>query len=152
MTGNLSFTGVLNLRIYEALELDQVPKVRSSVITSIKVSSIDPYLQVNIDDENLYQTQKQVNTFSPEWNEVFQTNLKDAKKVSFTVFHDSIVGGGSFVSNSEIPLQEIIDEGQSDLWVSVLFLLLTILQQFKFKMCLSILICYFLLFVYLSRS
>ena len=121
MTGSLCFTGILNLRIYEALELDQVPQVRSSVITSIKVSSIDPYLQVNVDDENLYQTQKQSNTFSPEWNEDFQTNLKEAKKISFTVFHDSIVGGGSFVSNSEIPLQEIIDEGQSDLWVRTFY-------------------------------
>ena len=123
MTGSLCFTGLLNLRIYEALELDQVPQVRSSVITSIKVSSIDPYLQVNVDDENLYQTQKQSNTFCPEWNEDFQTNLKEAKKISFTVFHDSIVGGGSFVSNSEIPLQEIIDEGQSDLWVRIFFCL-----------------------------
>ena len=116
MNGSLSFTGVMKLRIYEALGLEET-KVRSSVITSLGVTSIDPYLQVNVDDENIYQTQKQINTFSPEWKEDFQTNLKDAKVINFTVFHTSIVGGGAFVSNSAIPLQEIIDEGQSDLWV-----------------------------------
>jgi len=107
MTGSLCFTGVMKLRILEAMGLDKI-KVRSNVITTFGLSSIDPYLQVNVDDENIYQTQKQVNTFSPAWDEKFNADLKEAKVISFTVFHDSIVGGGSFVANSAIPLQEIV--------------------------------------------
>ena len=120
MTGSVvCFTGAMKLRILEAMGLEET-KVRSNLITTLDLSSIDPYLQVNVDDENIYKTNKKLNTFSPEWDEDFSTNLKEAKVISFTVFHDSIVGGGAFVSNSAIPLQEIIEEGQPDLWVSQL--------------------------------
>lgn len=118
MTGALCFTGAMKLRILEAMELEK-NKIRSNVITTFDLSSIDPYLQVNVDDENIYQTQKQLNSFSPAWHEELNTDLKEAKMISFTVFHGSIVGGGSFVANSTIPLQLIIDEGQSDLWVCI---------------------------------
>ena len=125
MTGSVSFTGTIKLRILEAMGLEET-KVRSNVITTLGLSSIDPYLQVNVDDENIYQTSKKLSTFSPAWNEDYTTSLKDAKMISFTVFHGSIVGGGAFVSNSAIPLQEIMEEGQPDLWVRIFTLEFTL--------------------------
>ena len=111
------FTGVMTLRVLEAMGLEEA-NVRSQVVTTFSVSSIDPYLQVNIDDENVAKTTKKFNTFSPVWEEDFSIgNLNNAKTLSFTVFHSSKVGEDSFVANSSVPLQAIIEEGQPDLWV-----------------------------------
>ena len=111
------FTGAMTLRVLEAMGLEEA-NVRSQVVTTLSVSLIDPYLQVNIDDENVAKTTKKFNTFSPVWEEDFSiSNLHNAKTLSFTAFHSSKVGQDSFVANSSVPLQAIIEEGQPDLWV-----------------------------------
>ena len=109
------FSGVMKLRAIEALELE-VKHVRLQFGTG-KLTSIDPFLQVNIDDENVARTAAKSRTFSPFWNEDFTATLHNAKLLNMTVFHSAVVGPDSFVANISVPLQEIIEEGQPDLWV-----------------------------------
>lgn len=110
----------MKLRILEAMGLEET-NVRSQVVTTLNVSSIDPYLQVNVDEENIAKTSKKINTFSPAWEEDFKSDLHQAKMLSLTIFHSSKVGEDSFVANSTVPLEEIIAEGQQDLWVCMSF-------------------------------
>lgn len=105
----------MKLRAIEALELE-VKHVRLQFGTG-KLTSIDPFLQVNIDDENVARTAAKSRTFSPFWNEDFTATLHNAKLLNMTVFHSAVVGPDSFVANISVPLQEIIEEGQPDLWV-----------------------------------
>ena len=122
----------MKLRILEAMGLEET-NVRSQVLTTQNVSSIDPYLQVNVDEENIAKTSKKINTFSPVWSEDFSTNLHQAKFLSLTIFHSSKIGEDSFVANSTVPLQEIIEEGQPDVWVSYLFSTLKIFSYYMYN-------------------
>ena len=111
------FSGVMKLRVIEALELD-AKHVRSQFGAG-KLTVIDPFLQVNVDDENIARTAAKAKTFSPFWNEEFTATLHNAKNLNLTVFHSAVVGPDPFVANISVPLQEIIrhQEGQPDLWV-----------------------------------
>eukprot|EP00112_Aurelia_sp_Birch-Aquarium-sp1_P011542 Seg2425.4 transcript_id=Seg2425.4/GoldUCD/mRNA.D3Y31 product="Protein kinase C epsilon type" protein_id=Seg2425.4/GoldUCD/D3Y31 len=111
------FSGVMKLRVIEALELD-VKHVRSQFGAG-KITVIDPFLQVNVDDENIARTAAKAKTFSPFWNEEFTATLHNAKSLNLTVFHSAVVGPDPFVANISVPLQEIIrhQEGQPDLWI-----------------------------------
>lgn len=112
------FSGVMKLRVIEALELE-LKHVRSQFGTG-RLNSIDPFLQVNVDDENIARTAAKSRTLSPFWNEEFTATLHNAKCLNLTVFHSAVVGPDPFVANISVPLQEIIrrQEGQPDLWVS----------------------------------
>ena len=116
------FTGFMKIRILEALDLNKT-NVKSQIVTSMKVSSLDPYLQAYVDDQVIAKTSKRISTYSPIWEEDFSIDLHKAKILSLTVFHSSKVGADSFVANSSLPIQEIIDEGQSDLWVGTCVIL-----------------------------
>jgi len=111
------FSGVMKLRVIEALELD-LKHIRSQFGTG-RLTSIDPYLQVNIDDENIARTAAKSKTLSPFWNEEFTATLHNAKSLNLTVFHSAVVGPNQFVANISVPLQDIIrhQEGQPDLWI-----------------------------------
>lgn len=117
MTGSTGFTGVMKLKVLEASELEET-NVRSQLVTTLNVSSIDPYLQVNIDDAKVVKTTSKRGTCSPVWQEDFTANLVDAHVMSLTIFHSSILGEDPFVANSSVPLKEIIEGEQPDLWVS----------------------------------
>ena len=109
------FSGIVKLRVLEAIEL-QAANVRSQFNVGY-LTSIDPFLQVNVDDENVARTCPKTKTFSPQWNEDFSLKVHNAKIVSATVFHNATVGPNPFVATVNVPLQEIIEEGQPDLWV-----------------------------------
>eukprot|EP00794_Sanderia_malayensis_P020248 gene20248-22231_t len=109
------FSGVMKLRVIEALELES-GHVRLPFGTG-KLTTIDPCLQVNIDDENIAKTVAKSRTFSPFWNEEFTATLHNARNLNMTVFHNAVVGPDLFVANINVPLQEIIEEGQPDLWI-----------------------------------
>ncbi|XP_047133697.1 protein kinase C isoform X2 [Hydra vulgaris] len=112
------FTGFMKIRILEALDLNKT-NVKSQFVTSMKVSSLDPYLQAYVDDQVIAKTSKKTATYCPVWEEDFSIDLHKAKMLSLTVFHSSIVGSDSFVANSSVLIQDIIDEGQSDLWIQL---------------------------------
>ena len=118
MTGSTGFTGVMKLKVLEASGLEET-NVRSQLVTTLNVSSIDPYLQVNVDDKKVAKTSNKKDTFSPVWQEDFISNLIDAQLMSLTIFHSSILGEDPFVANSTVLFKDIIDEGQPDLWVSI---------------------------------
>ncbi len=110
------FTGVMKLSVLEADGLEET-SVRS--VTHNKVNSIDPYLQVNVDDKKLLKTKEKKDTFSPKWDEIFSHNLVNAHVMSLTLFHSALLGEDPFVANSSIHFQDILDEKQQDLWIKL---------------------------------
>lgn len=69
-------------------------------------------------------------TFDPVWNEVFIHEVRNAKNLGLTVFHDAAIPPDDFVANCTIPFEDMVhrDEDHQDFWVSFFFFVSTTLQ------------------------
>lgn len=59
-------------------------------------------------------------TFDPVWNEVFIHEVRNAKNLGLTVFHDAAIPPDDFVANCTIPFEDMVhkEEDHQDFWVS----------------------------------
>ena len=109
------FTGVVKLKIIEAMDLEQVA-VRSQVVTSM-LTNIEPYIRISVDDEVVAKTTTKAKGAPMIWNEDFSESLQNAKSMTIMIFHSTYVGEGTFVAEQKLSLSDIMDEEQPDLWV-----------------------------------
>lgn len=111
----VGFTGALKLKILEATDL----KPTNLGHYGTKLTVIDPYLSVNVDDILVAQTASKAKTPCPVWNEEFETDIENGQNLGITVFHNSIVPPDPFVANITVAIEDIIGAGRSnsDFWV-----------------------------------
>lgn len=113
------FTGTIKVEVCEASGLKATDKQRK--FWQDEPPILDPYVQVDVDENCLDRSSTKPKTFDPVWNECFIHEVEDAQVLGFTVFHNAALQPDDFVANCSVPLQdiqEIGDNESSEMWVS----------------------------------
>lgn len=109
------FNGSMTLKICEAHDLKPTDcSTRHQIAKGALL--IDPYISVDVDDNEVARTTTKTKTLTPVWNENFVTEVHNGRTIGLTVFHDAAIPPDDFVANCSIPFEEI-KEKTNDLWV-----------------------------------
>ncbi|CAI9740941.1 calcium-independent protein kinase C-like [Octopus vulgaris] len=98
------FSGSLKLMVLEAKDLRPTDFATRHQMN--KLTQIDPYISIDIDDVLIARTQSKSKTNRPVWNENFQTEVHNGQIIGLTVFHDAAIPPDEFVANCFLPLEE----------------------------------------------
>ncbi|XP_017767654.1 PREDICTED: protein kinase C [Eufriesea mexicana] len=112
------FTGTVKIKICEAVGLRATDKQRKFWQDE---PILDPYVQLDVDENHLDRSSTKPKTFDPVWNECFTHEVQDAVMLGLTVFHDAALPPDYFVANCSIPFEELVsrDDKTADLWVDL---------------------------------
>lgn len=112
------FTGTVKIEICQAVGLRATDKQRKFWQDE---PILDPYVQLDIDENHLDRSSTKLKTFDPVWNECFIHEVQDAVMLGFTVFHDAALPPDYFVANCSIPFEELVSRNDkpADLWVGL---------------------------------
>lgn len=114
----VGFTGSVKLKVIGATDLKPPDLAKRRTFGGL--TSMDPYVSVNVDDVHIAQTTSKQKTSTPVWNEEFESEIENGETLGITVFHNAIMPPDPFVANSSVPLSEIMNSGVkgiSDIWV-----------------------------------
>lgn len=111
------FTGTIKIEICEAVGLRATDKQRKFWQDE---PILDPYVQLDVDENHLDRSSTKPKTFDPVWNESFTYEVQDAVMLGLTVFHDAALPPDYFVANCSIPFEELVNRNgkTTDFWVS----------------------------------
>lgn len=112
------FTGTVKIEICEAVGLRATDKQRKFWQDE---PILDPYVQLDVDENHLDRSSTKPKTFDPVWNECFTHEVQDAVMLGLTVFHDAALPPDYFVANCSIPFEELVSRNDktADLWVDL---------------------------------
>ncbi|XP_067206028.1 protein kinase C isoform X3 [Linepithema humile] len=112
------FTGTVKIEICEAVGLRATDKQRKFWQDE---PMLDPYVQLDVDENHLDRSSTKPKTFDPVWNESFTIEVQNAAMLGITVFHDAALPPDYFVANCTIPFEELInrDGKTTDFWVDL---------------------------------
>jgi Ca2+-dependent lipid-binding protein len=114
----VGFSGTLKLEISEASDL----KPTSLHHHGVKLTNIDPYVSIYVDEIFLAQTQAKGKTSTPHWEEAFEKFIDYGEILGLTVFHKAILPPDPFVANVTVPFEQLMNETPTDyLWVSEIY-------------------------------
>ncbi|XP_015439794.1 PREDICTED: protein kinase C isoform X2 [Dufourea novaeangliae] len=99
------FTGTVKIEICEAVGLRATDKQRKFWQDE---PILDPYVQLDVDENHLDRSSTKPKTFDPVWNESFTHKVQDAVMLGLTVFHDAAIPPDYFVANCSIPFEELV--------------------------------------------
>ncbi|CAB4038640.1 calcium-independent kinase C-like, partial [Paramuricea clavata] len=112
----VGFSGTLKLEISEASDL----KPTSLHHHGVKLTNIDPYVSIYVDEIFLAQTQAKGKTSTPRWEEAFEKFIDYGEILGLTVFHKAILPPDPFVANVTVPFEQLMNETQTDyLWIKL---------------------------------
>ncbi|CAH3111575.1 unnamed protein product [Porites lobata] len=114
----VGFTGSVKLKVIGATDLKPPDLAKRRTFGGL--TSMDPYVSVNVDDVHIAQTTSKQKTSTPVWNEEFESEIENGETLGITVFHNAIMPPDPFVANSSVPLSEIMNSGVkgiSDIWI-----------------------------------
>ena len=115
------FTGVLKLKLVEALDLR--PTDYSTRHATGLPKTLDPYVSVDVDENHVYRSSTKSKTFRPSWNETLTQSVADAENLTLTVFHDASIPPDDFIANCNVSFEELLNgiknEGRNDIWVDL---------------------------------
>ncbi|XP_066596502.1 protein kinase C [Prorops nasuta] len=112
------FTGTIKIEICEAAGLKATDKQRKFWQDE---PILDPYVQLDVDENHLNRTTTKPKTSDPVWNETFIHDVQDAVMLGLTVFHDAALPPDYFVANCSIPFEELASRNDktTDFWVDL---------------------------------
>jgi len=114
------FSGKIKIEICEARELRATDKQRK-FWKEKEEPTLDPYVQLDVDELHLARTTTKLKTSDPVWNESFIYEVQQAVFLGLTIFHDAVLPPDYFIANCNIPFTELVKnlcEGINDFWVS----------------------------------
>lgn len=112
------FTGTMKIEICEAVGLRATDKQRKFWQDE---PILDPYVQLDVDENHLDRSTTKSKTSDPVWNESFTHEVQDAVMLGLTVFHDAALPPDYFVANCTIPFEELVSRNDktADFWVCI---------------------------------
>ncbi|XP_076667437.1 protein kinase C isoform X2 [Andrena cerasifolii] len=112
------FTGRVKIEICEAVGLRATDKQRKFWQDE---PILDPYVQLDVDENHLDRSSTKPKTFDPVWNECFTHEVQDAVMLGLTVFHDAALPPDYFVANCSIPFEELVNRNDTTggFWVDL---------------------------------
>lgn len=114
------FSGKMKIEICEARKLRATDKQRK-FWKEKEEPTLDPYVQLDVDELHLARTTTKLKTSDPIWNESFIHEVQQAVFLGLTIFHDAVLPPDYFIANCNIPFTELVKnlyEGINDFWVS----------------------------------
>lgn len=114
------FSGKMKIEICEARKLRATDKQRK-FWKEKEEPTLDPYVQLDVDELHLARTTTKLKTSDPVWNESFIHEVQQAIFLGLTIFHDAVLPPDYFIANCNIPFTELVKnlyEGINDFWVS----------------------------------
>ena len=116
------FTGTLKVKLVEAVDLrptDFQRRHNVGLAGKLVDGTIDPYVSIDIDEEHVHKSTAKQKTFSPQWNESFQSEVQSGNQLGLTVFHDAAIPPDDFVANCSISFDELLNTTKdcSEIWV-----------------------------------
>lgn len=114
------FSGKVKIEICEAKELRATDKQRK-FWKEKEEPTLDPYVQLDVDELHLARTTTKLKTSYPVWNECFIHEVQQALFLGLTIFHDAVLPPDYFIANCKIPFTDLVKSicnGFNDLWVS----------------------------------
>lgn len=117
------FSGTVKVEICEAAGLRATDKQRK--FWQDEPPILDPYVLLNVDDNELDRSSTKPKTFDPVWNESFTHQVVDATTLGLTVFHDAALPPDDFVANCSIRFEHLVDrdDDAADFWVCTDFII-----------------------------
>ncbi|XP_071453583.1 protein kinase C isoform X2 [Hetaerina americana] len=115
------FTGTVKLKICEACGLrpTDFQKRHNMAFGKPDDQPIDPYVSIDVDENQFVRSSTKPKTFDPVWNENFTTEVQNAVNLGLTVFHDAAIPPDDFVANCSIPFEELAHRDHSDIWIDL---------------------------------
>ncbi len=117
------FNGTIAVKVCEAVDLELTEHMKRFGLQAGQ--QIDPYVTVTVDEQSLGKTTVKQKTFSPVWNERFESKVQNGENVTLTVYHNSVIGADAFVANNTITMEELLQNCNNkngsnslDIWVS----------------------------------
>jgi len=114
------FSGKVQIEICEARSLRATDK-QKQFWKENEEPSLDPYVQLHVDEIKLARTSTKLRTSDPVWHEIFTHKVRKATELGLTIFHDAVLPPDYFIANCVIPFTLLIKnlhDGISDFWVS----------------------------------
>ncbi|KYQ54137.1 Protein kinase C epsilon type [Trachymyrmex zeteki] len=115
------FSGKVQIEICEARSLRATDK-QKQFWKENEEPSLDPYVQLHVDEIKLARTSTKLRTSDPVWHEVFTHKVRKATELGLTIFHDAVLPPDYFIANCVIPFTLLIKnlhDGISDFWVDL---------------------------------
>ncbi|XP_071501028.1 calcium-independent protein kinase C-like [Diadema antillarum] len=123
------FNGTLRLKVCEAVDLkptDFATRFSNKDASSKTVTLIDPFVEVSVDDLHIGKTTIKQKTFSPAWNEDFESKVQNGENLIFTVYNNSIIKS-EFVANCTVAIEDLLQNANSnkngsfssDIWIDL---------------------------------
>ncbi|XP_011694303.1 PREDICTED: protein kinase C isoform X2 [Wasmannia auropunctata] len=115
------FSGKMKIEICEARKLRATDKQRK-FWKEKEEPTLDPYVQLDVDELHLARTTTKLKTSDPVWNESFIHEVQQAVFLGLTIFHDAVLPPDYFIANCNIPFTELVKnlyEGINDFWVEL---------------------------------
>ncbi|XP_071478681.1 LOW QUALITY PROTEIN: calcium-independent protein kinase C-like [Diadema antillarum] len=123
------FNGTLRLKVCEAVDLkptDFATRFSNKDASSKTVTLIDPFVEVSVDDLHIGKTTIKQKTFSPAWNEDFESKVQNGENLIFTVYNNSIIKS-EFVANCTVAIEDLLQKCNSnkngsfssDIWIDL---------------------------------
>lgn len=112
------FNGTVKIRVLEAVELRPTEWSCRLSIAGQKITQLDPYVNVDVDEYHVLQTTTKPKTCSPRWDEEGSAEVHSGQNIGFSVFHDAAIPPDDFVANCRIPFEDLVGKTQHDVWVS----------------------------------
>ncbi|THD29124.1 Protein kinase C [Fasciola hepatica] len=103
------FSGTLNVRIFEAVELKPTAcATRHSIRPAAKLCELlDPYVTIDVDDIAIGKSSTKSRTNTPQWNEDVCAEVNSAQRLTFTVYHDAAIPPDDFVAIVELAIRNV---------------------------------------------
>ncbi|XP_046434581.1 protein kinase C isoform X2 [Neodiprion fabricii] len=113
------FTGTVKVKICEASGLRATDKQRK--FWQDEPPILDPYVLLDVDENQLDRSSTKPKTFDPVWNESFTHHVLDAGTLGLTVFHDAALPPDDFVANCSIRFEDLVhrEDDAADFWVDL---------------------------------
>lgn len=67
----------------------------------------------------MFRSSTRAKSFDPVWNETFESEVINCTNLGLTVFHDAAIPPDDFIANVKIPIEDIINNEHSDIWVDL---------------------------------
>lgn len=100
------FNGTIAVKVCEAVDLELTEHMKRFGLQAGQ--QIDPYVTVTVDEQSLGKTTVKQKTFSPIWNERFESKVQNGENMVLTVYHNSVIGADAFVANNSITMEELL--------------------------------------------
>ncbi|XP_039248655.1 protein kinase C-like 1B [Styela clava] len=100
------FSGTFTVRIKGADKLEPTAFIKR--LPGISVTTLDPYVEVSVDDKVIGKTSTKPKTLSPEWTEEeFREQVHEAQMLTFRVFHYA-VPEDDFVADAQVSFEQLL--------------------------------------------